>query len=947
MSRVAAVRLALPLAGLLCAAPATAQTCSQDLTCQFLTCRAPAFGTPQLLWGILEPTDAGQLPADRDNTDCDEFAPGGCYNVNEPHWSSIDVENGWIFTTIGFGWQIWDARTNPAQPVRTKVVNANQLPYWTGLGEEKLPLRDIDAPPGVDNLVAIAAVQQIGISFWDVSNKVQPRVLYQDHGSPNSKKAYAVYATTISGRNYAFGATTGAGLLAYDMTAAQSYNSCSENTPTISCPNVYLGKIGSRLNVNYVDGTGNFIADSSGTLTSGVEIWNVANPRSPQLVVSGLSGQFVHGVALWKKPGANNYYLAVRVVTGATTTEGRIYDMSCLAGGSCSAIGSLLWSLPMDGGGSEYFTTHSQRGSSDFLYFGSDNRCSGGLQREWLIDASDPAHAVDVTPPVGLIGGVQTGYWGWYYRGNPTGFNQVNPRSGKFYNDYFYRVAYTLFDVHHYNAAFNPSPAIAGVDGSPSPALVCQPVSFTASGVSGQQPRTLSWQVKDSGGATVATGGDVNPFVWATQPATPPDAYTATATVTNPLGSASAVSPPLNLQALPALAFTGPGGAPAFDPFSGTTVQLHVAAQGATEWNWDFGDGTTSGWMTSPSGGPNPSHTYLQTGSYDVRVSIRNCAQAAIESNPLTLDISSTGPLSVDQFQVQGCAFGFCVFDAGTVLTFGESVSGTPDFYDYDWNADGTYDETSATPVTTHVYGTAGTYHPVLRIRRGSESASLQHSQDITILPGTGPGDFIFDDDFETGALAAWSTSATDGGDLSVTSTSALTGTDGLAATINDTNDLYVEDDTPLAEPHYRVRFYFDPNAIPLSDNGFKIFAGFAENPLRRLLTVNFRSQGGVYQLRFKLHLDDDSWARSNWFSISDAAHAIEIEWVQSSGAGANDGALRVWIDGVAEAQLTGLDNDTRGIDYVRMGVVSAKAGQAGTIYFDDFKSRRQSYIGP
>jgi hypothetical protein len=45
---------------------------------------------------------------------------------------------------------------------------------------------------------------------------------------------------------------------------------------------------------------------------------------------------------------------------------------------------------------------------------------------------------------------------------------------------------------------------------------------------------------------------------------------------------------------------------------------------------------------------------------------------------------------------------------------------------------------------------------------------------------------------------------------------------------------------------------------------------------------------------------------------------------------------------------LTAIDNDTRRIDSIQFGAVSEiDAGTRGTIYFDAFESRRQSYIGP
>jgi len=50
----------------------------------------------------------------------------------------------------------------------------------------------------------------------------------------------------------------------------------------------------------------------------------------------------------------------------------------------------------------------------------------------------------------------------------------------------------------------------------------------------------------------------------------------------------------------------------------------------------------------------------------------------------------------------------------------------------------------------------------------------------------------------------------------------------------------------------------------------------------------------------------------------------------------------------VQQANLTGVDNDTARLDFIRFGAVSGiDTGTRGTEYFDAFESRRQSYIGP
>jgi hypothetical protein len=50
----------------------------------------------------------------------------------------------------------------------------------------------------------------------------------------------------------------------------------------------------------------------------------------------------------------------------------------------------------------------------------------------------------------------------------------------------------------------------------------------------------------------------------------------------------------------------------------------------------------------------------------------------------------------------------------------------------------------------------------------------------------------------------------------------------------------------------------------------------------------------------------------------------------------------------IQSGSLSGLDNDIRRVEFVRLGAISGlNAGTLGTYYLDAFESRRQTYIGP
>lgn len=206
----------------------------------------------------------------------------------------------------------------------------------------------------------------------------------------------------------------------------------------------------------------------------------------------------------------------------------------------------------------------------------------------------------------------------------------------------------------------------------------------------------------------------------------------------------------------------------------------------------------------------------------------------------------------------------------------------------------------------------------------------------------------IFADGFESGNLSAWTSNSNDAGDLSASASAALVGSHGLQTVIDDTNTIYVTDDTPNAEPRYRARFYFDPNSMTMSSgDAHFIFKGFMGTS-NDVLQVEFRNSAGAYQIRGKILNDASAFVVTNWFTITDAPHSIEVDWRASTGAAANNGGLTLWIDGAQQVDLTGVDNDTLRIDRVRLGALAGMdAGTSGTYFFDAFESRRQSFIGP
>ncbi len=178
-----------------------------------------------------------------------------------------------------------------------------------------------------------------------------------------------------------------------------------------------------------------------------------------------------------------------------------------------------------------------------------------------------------------------------------------------------------------------------------------------------------------------------------------------------------------------------------------------------------------------------------------------------------------------------------------------------------------------------------------------------------------------------------------------------------MQAVIDDTTAIYVTDDSPNNETRYRARFYLDPNSATISGGVVPIFFGYSGATVVVRLELYYSS--GSYKIRARVLKDDSSWTYGSYVNISDASHYIELDWMAASSQGANDGRVTFWVDqtgclhpgdlygGNQQADLTGQDNDTRRVDYARLGTVNGvPPGTSGTYYFDAFESRRSTYIG-
>jgi hypothetical protein len=212
----------------------------------------------------------------------------------------------------------------------------------------------------------------------------------------------------------------------------------------------------------------------------------------------------------------------------------------------------------------------------------------------------------------------------------------------------------------------------------------------------------------------------------------------------------------------------------------------------------------------------------------------------------------------------------------------------------------------------------------------------------FTVTPTSSVPDLIFKDGFESGNFSAWNANSNNGSRLSVSAGAALQGNYGLQAAFTNATNMLVRNDSPAAETRYRARFYFNPNSISMATgDNITLFQGLDAGG-NIVLSIQFNRSSTVYQLRARSH---DSglavFVNTPYFTISNAVHTVEVDW-------GNDGHLTFWIDGVQQANLTGINNSTYKIETIRLGAPNISiTGTSGSFYIDAFESRRFTYIGP
>ncbi len=208
-----------------------------------------------------------------------------------------------------------------------------------------------------------------------------------------------------------------------------------------------------------------------------------------------------------------------------------------------------------------------------------------------------------------------------------------------------------------------------------------------------------------------------------------------------------------------------------------------------------------------------------------------------------------------------------------------------------------------------------------------------------TATPIVAP-DMIFADSFDASNVAAWTTTGGRASRLSVTTAAKQSGAYGLQATISSGASGYVVKSLTNNEASYHARFYFHPNGATINATAQDIFVGLnVSNQI--VFRVQLRLSSGNYQLR-SVVTQSSGTTNSNWYTVSNAYHAVEIAWQSGTSA-----SFSLYVDGSLKETANALNTSAYTIKTIWLGPSSGLSGSPGKEYFDNFVSKRTTYIGP
>jgi PKD repeat protein len=150
----------------------------------------------------------------------------------------------------------------------------------------------------------------------------------------------------------------------------------------------------------------------------------------------------------------------------------------------------------------------------------------------------------------------------------------------------------------------------------------------------------------------------------------------------------------------------------------GDSVQFTDTSFGTpTSWDWDFGDATSHSFIQ------NPTHSYSDTGTYTVSLTVSDSYSISTETKPDYITVSPPLIAAFTGTPLSG--------PANLLVQFTDTSFGDPISWDWDFG-DGSTHSTSQNPI--HVYTQAGVHAVVLTVTDGTIWSTATHNVSVDMV---------------------------------------------------------------------------------------------------------------------------------------------------------------------------------------------------------------------
>lgn len=180
-------------------------------------------------------------------------------------------------------------------------------------------------------------------------------------------------------------------------------------------------------------------------------------------------------------------------------------------------------------------------------------------------------------------------------------------------------------------------------------------------------------------------------------------------------------------------------------------------------------------------------------------------------------------------------------------------------------------------------------------------------------------------------------------GDLNDHADAAHDGAVGLAYKVDDANVMYgVMNASAINQTSGCVSFWCNFNTMGLSAGEYYWLFYAVDGVAGGNWNSIIYNDGGNIKANVRVTRDDASTAASGYGAALSKPgwHHFLYTWKRSTGAGANNGWMRLRVDGALYASVTGVDNDTKDWDTCRFGLCATGgiAAPSGYFFIDTIK---------